>query len=713
MEKITVVIVTHQSEKDIKTCLLSVKRAIKTNQVEIVVVDSGSLDNTVQIVKKEFSEMKIIRLRNVGFASAANAGAAMANGTIIFFLNPDTQVPEDTFEKLNDVFGDKNINLLGCNLVHDEKPEIYQVLPFPDFGRTIWNHLFGVKKNIPEKLSKCDWVSGGAFAVRKNIFDKVGGFSENFFLYFEDVDLCKKVKKLGEDVWFDPDIKVNHFRGGSSGDDFRMKAYDQSQFIYFLTNRSLVETILLIIFRFFLREHKKIIIGIFSVIMLVASMASLGMLKTLAIVLLFSIFSFYIASPSLGIIILCLSLFVGQTVRIPVLTSFINLSDVSLALFIVASLARIVFEKNFISLLKQVLKGWWILLALIPGIMFSFVRIPTSDFLITISYALRILAVLSLVPIIRTLGIRYRIIEHSLIIVGLLTAFVGLIQLVFLPNLPPTEINIFSKFLLTFSQGGWDPHHFRLFSTWLDPNFIAEFFVMMTLIILVILERLIHLKKMSPSFFGCLLGIIIFLSVLVLTQSRSGLVALVCSLIVFWFMGKVRRLLIPLVSISIILLILFPSLYLRLFTSPSNDPTTQLRLNSVNQAINHFEKFPVWGLGYNAYGVEQTFSGNINQNINSKAGTDNSLFLLAATLGIWGMVILTFGFANILGKIVKLSVLGHENALVFLLVFTSLIVHSQFVQSLTYIHLIIPATLLFSTIVLDDSESLSVEKRCT
>lgn len=694
MEKITVVIVTHQSEKDIRPCLISLKKAAEKIPVEVIAVDSGSSDSTVSILEKEFSWVKLIKLRNIGFAAAANAGAAKAQGDIIFFLNPDTLTNEDIFEKLLANFSNEKINILGCNLVDaEENPEVYHLSPFPNLWVLFLNHLLGVKKNIPESLSKCDWVSGGALVTRKKFFENIGGFSEKFFLYFEDVDFCRRAKKLGEDIWFDPNTKIVHFKGGSSDKEFRTPIYDRSQLQYFSENRSVLETFTLVVFRFFLREWKKIIIAFFAIIFATAAIVLLGILKALLLAGLVVVFCLIFSFPVLGIAILCLSLLFGQTVRIPFLTSFVNLSDICLAIVIISLFVGIILKGYAHHLLRNVSKGWWMILALAPGIMFASVRVPMSDFLVLISYTVRLLAVLFLVPLIQTLRINYSVIKSGLLVVGLLIAILGFVQLVFVPNLPPAEGNIVSKALLSLSQGGWDPHNFRLFSTWLDPNFLAEFFVMMTVLALIALGNKIKMVYV--------LGILIFPGALVLTQSRSGLVALVCSLIIYLFFGKARRLLIPLASVSVVALILFPSLFTRLLTSPSNDPTAQLRMNSVSQAIDHFENYPVWGIGYNAYGIEQTFSGNVNQKINSKSGTDNSLALLAATLGIWGLVILSFGFSGVLGGVLKLSKLNNENALVFLLALASLLIHSQFVQSLTYIHLMIPAILLFSTIKLE------------
>jgi len=131
------------------------------------------------------------------------------------------------------------------------------------------------------------------------------------------------------------------------------------------------------------------------------------------------------------------------------------------------------------------------------------------------------------------------------------------------------------------------------------------------------------------------------------------------------------------------------------FVAPLADPTVQLRLHSWQQALQHYSNFPLFGVGYNAYGIEQLAVGNLSSpSINSLAGTDNFILLLLATTGIWGATLLLFGMSRFVGVLIKGARNNKEGSLSVLLILVALFVNAQFIQSFTYIHLLLPLVLL-------------------
>lgn len=197
--------------------------------------------------------------------------------------------------------------------------------------------------------------------------------------------------------------------------------------------------------------------------------------------------------------------------------------------------------------------------------------------------------------------------------------------------------------------------------------------------------------------FYSVIALIAFIA-LTLTRSRASFLALFVMLVVYFIFAQAKRLIIPVTTVCVVALVLFPALTARIFVAPLSDPTVQLRLQSWQQAIRHFENFPVFGMGYNAYGIEQRFSGNVlSENIHSLAGADNFSLLILATVGVWGVVILLFGMSRFVAGLITGARQNKTEALSILLILVALFIHAQFIQSFTYIHLLLPVALLIGS----------------
>ena len=243
--KFSIQIVNFNSRDYLRSCLLSIgKTASKNFDLEVVVInnDSESLeDNFLREFNNSF-EVKVIEAgKNLGFGRAHNLGFKKTRGDYILFLNPDTKVfPNSIPEILKGFVGDKKIGVVAPLLVKDGG----KVQP-GSYGRektplSIIRDKFVLSDGQDESLdefSRVDWVSGGALAVRREIFEGLDGFDENYFMYFEDVDFCLRTRKLGYKVVINPKAKVFHYEGGSfASDRDKKKFYYQSQDYYFKKN---------------------------------------------------------------------------------------------------------------------------------------------------------------------------------------------------------------------------------------------------------------------------------------------------------------------------------------------------------------------------------------------------------------------------------------------------------------------------------------------
>jgi hypothetical protein len=198
----------------------------KTSLEEIV----RKLKNRIGLKTHEIGE-------NIGFGKAHNVGSGASQGDLILFLNPDTRVLPGALQALLDVFEDQRVGITGPLLVDSAgkiESDCFGIRRTP--LSTIWGKIFSQKKypyRADGEIFETDWVSGGAMLVRRSVFEKMGGFDENFFMYFEDVDLCLRAKKQGALVAVNPKARIFHESGKSFVSEREKKArYYASQNYY-------------------------------------------------------------------------------------------------------------------------------------------------------------------------------------------------------------------------------------------------------------------------------------------------------------------------------------------------------------------------------------------------------------------------------------------------------------------------------------------------
>jgi len=280
--KVSIIIVNFKVKKELFACIKSIYDSKPKTKFEIIVVDNDS----VNIIKKElytkFKNVKYIKSnRNLGYGGGNNLGTKYASGEYFFFLNPDTIILNNVIDALSG-FLDKNKNAgIVAPLLFDKSNKPYEFQGnlelTPLRGIVVLSFLSKVFKNIFNKywitsenkneIKEVFSIPGTAFVIRKNLFDKVIGFDERFFLFFEEHDICKRVKKEGYGIFIDSKAKVFHEWGASTkkGKDIK-KIFERSRFLYFKKHYGIFKALFV---ESFLRINK------FSFLMLLVLLSAL------------------------------------------------------------------------------------------------------------------------------------------------------------------------------------------------------------------------------------------------------------------------------------------------------------------------------------------------------------------------------------------------------------------------------------------------------
>lgn len=224
--KTAVVVVNHDTREDLLACLRSLREA---GADEVVVADSGSRDGSLEAVEAAFPEVGRLRLANLGFGRAANAGVRETSATAVVLTNADTVFPAGAVAALGsylDKHGD--VGAAGPLVRFPDGRLQLSARSFPSLGQALGHALFGLwwPRNRWTRAYRLtdwdhtserdvDWLSGCCLAVRRTAFDAVGGFDPAYFMFVEDVDLCARLRDAGWRVTFAPVAEVVHAIGGS------------------------------------------------------------------------------------------------------------------------------------------------------------------------------------------------------------------------------------------------------------------------------------------------------------------------------------------------------------------------------------------------------------------------------------------------------------------------------------------------------------------
>lgn len=236
---VSIIIVNFRSWKPLKNCLESILSTDQTNIIfEVIIVDNFSDDGLVDSFQNKFKDFIFIRNnRNSGFANGCNLGAREAKGNYLLFLNPDTIISPNTLSTLFTTYRNHpETGILSCLQVDRKNRIFHQKNIFPSLL-----NLFGINRFLFRKMNALftsreelfypDWVSGALIFISKDWFEKVNGWNEDYWLYFEDVEICKKITQKNGKIAITRNTTILHEHGGSSRNDFETEHISKTEVI--------------------------------------------------------------------------------------------------------------------------------------------------------------------------------------------------------------------------------------------------------------------------------------------------------------------------------------------------------------------------------------------------------------------------------------------------------------------------------------------------
>lgn len=261
---LSVIIVNWKVRELLRKCLESVQRETKGVEYEVIVVDNDSRDGSIEMVVKEFPWVRLIASnRNMGFARANNEAIRQASGDLVMLLNPDTELRQDVFGKMTGLMNrEPHIAILGPKLLDADGSLQPSVRRFPTLASQLvlkLHHLFPrvfpLRRSLArdfdyDRMQPCDQVMGAAMMIRRSVLEEIGLLDEGYFIWFEEVDLCKRAVDAGYQVWYWPGAEVVHHGGESFGQLFgprRQRLYNAAARRYFRKHSGLAAYLLLLV----------------------------------------------------------------------------------------------------------------------------------------------------------------------------------------------------------------------------------------------------------------------------------------------------------------------------------------------------------------------------------------------------------------------------------------------------------------------------------
>jgi len=263
---LTISIVSYNIKSLLRECLNSIYRNVKRIKFEVIVVDNASNDGGIEMLRKEFPQVKlIVNHNNLGFARANNQAIKQSRGRYILLCNPDVVIKSNSLDGMVEFMETHpNAGALGCKILNSDQTMQTSTNSFPNLF-TVFLHIFQAKKIISnpkmretigrkwkilpgttlreyfriygdfDRIREVDWVTGACLLVRRKTIEEVGLLDENFFMYYEDTDWCYRMRKKGWKTFYFPFFEVIHYIGKSSN-KFNPKVFIErykSMYYYF------------------------------------------------------------------------------------------------------------------------------------------------------------------------------------------------------------------------------------------------------------------------------------------------------------------------------------------------------------------------------------------------------------------------------------------------------------------------------------------------
>lgn len=265
--KISIIIVSWNTRDLLKKCLESIFKYTRDIDFEVFVVDNLSGDGTLDMINKNFPQVKlIINNFNAGFAKANNQPLKSGVGDEVLFMNPDMEFTENTVRVMHELLSNNpDADIATCQLIYPDNELQHNIKRLPTFWSqflillklhhflnflpTMRNYLYKDFDYTKEQL--VENIMGAFVYARTNIFIELGSWNERYWLWWEDVDLCKTAKDKGVNILYSPKTKVIHHEGKSFSQVStvaKQKRFIRAMLTYFKLHHSIFEFLLLAVF---------------------------------------------------------------------------------------------------------------------------------------------------------------------------------------------------------------------------------------------------------------------------------------------------------------------------------------------------------------------------------------------------------------------------------------------------------------------------------
>ncbi len=225
--RVGAVIVNYNAGADLTTCVAGLR---EQGVNDIAVSDNGSQDNSLAMLAEKFPDVPVHHLPNPGYGSGMNYAARTQDNEMIFVMNPDAEVRSGAIKMLLErMDSDPKIAVIGPRIENEDGSLYPSARRFPSFKDGIGHAMFGMFRPDNPWSSRykmldwghnsyrdVDWVSGAAMFCRREAFDGVNGFDDDYWLYMEDVDLCWRMRRSGWKIVYDPEAVIVHVGGTST-----------------------------------------------------------------------------------------------------------------------------------------------------------------------------------------------------------------------------------------------------------------------------------------------------------------------------------------------------------------------------------------------------------------------------------------------------------------------------------------------------------------
>lgn len=225
--QLSVIIVNYNGFKYLKECIESIEAKTLNLSHEIIILDNNSQDDSCFFIKAYYPEVRLIESEiNYGFGKGNNEAFKIAKGDYILLLNNDTILLDELLPLVNYLKSDSKIGAIGINMLNGNN----EILPvfgnFPTIQNMFWMKKIQENKKQSDSIKEVDWLTGSFLLMPQKVFAEIEGFDEDYFLYVEDVDLCRRIANKNYKRIFLPQYRYVHFVGfNTSKNPLLVKGY--------------------------------------------------------------------------------------------------------------------------------------------------------------------------------------------------------------------------------------------------------------------------------------------------------------------------------------------------------------------------------------------------------------------------------------------------------------------------------------------------------